>query len=53
MALSCCNKLSALLKGITSNHSGDFYYIYCLHSFRTKINLKNIKMYVKIMITVI
>ena len=43
MALSCCNQLSALLKGITSNHSGDFYCIYCLHSFRIKNKLKQYK----------
>ena len=30
MALSCCKKLSALFKGITSNHDGDFYYLNCL-----------------------
>ena len=29
-------KLSALLKGITSKHKGDFYCLNCLHSFRTK-----------------
>ena len=46
-------KLSALLRRITSNHNGDFYCINCLHSFRTKNKLKTIKMYVKIMIFVI
>ena len=41
-------KLSALFKRIISNHDGDFYCLNCIHSPRTKINLKNIKMYVKI-----
>ena len=36
MALSCRKKLSALLRGITSKNNGDFYYLNCLHSFRTK-----------------
>ena len=30
------NKLSALLRGITSKHHGDFYRLNCLHSFRTE-----------------
>ena len=32
--------LSALLKGITSNHDGDFYCLNCFHSYRTKKALK-------------
>ena len=36
MALSCSKKLSTLLRGITSNHYGDFHCLNCLHSFRTK-----------------
>ena len=36
MALSCSKKLSALLRGITSKHHGDFYCLNCLHSFRTE-----------------
>ena len=32
-------KLSALLRGITSKHYSDFYWLNCLHSFRTKTNL--------------
>ena len=28
-------RLSILLRGITSNHDGDFYCLNCLHSFRT------------------
>ena len=33
-------KLSTLLRGITSNNHGDFYYLKCLHSYRTKEKLK-------------
>ena len=36
-------KLSALLKRITSNHYDDFYCLNCLHSFRTKTKLNQIK----------
>ena len=32
--------LSALLRGITSNHDGDFYCLNCFHSYRTKEKLK-------------
>ena len=32
--------LSGLLRGITSNHNGDFYCLNCLHSYRTKSKLK-------------
>ena len=32
--------LSGLLRGITSNHNGDFYCLDCLHSHRTKGKLK-------------
>ena len=28
--------LSALLRGIASNHNGDFYCLNCFHLFRTK-----------------
>ena len=34
-------KLSALFKGITSKHDGDFYCLNYLHSFRTENKLKN------------
>ena len=44
--------LSRLLGGITSNHDGDFYCLNCFHSYRTKINLKHTKKYVKIVIIV-
>ena len=43
-------KLSALLRGTKPKHEGGFYYLNCFHSYSTKENLKNIKMYVKIMI---
>ena len=33
-------KLSALLRGITSNHDGDFYWLNCPHSYRTKDRLQ-------------
>ena len=36
-------KLSALLRGITSKHEGDFYYLNCFHSFRTENKLKKHK----------
>ena len=29
-------KLSALLRGITSKHDGDFYCLNCFHSYSTK-----------------
>ena len=32
--------ISALLKGITSNHKGDVYCLNCFHSYRTKKTLK-------------
>ena len=40
MALSCSQKLSALLRGLASKHYGDFYSLNCLHSFRTKNKLE-------------
>ena len=38
--LSCSKKLSALLRGITSKHYGNFYCMNCLYSFRTKNKLE-------------
>ena len=32
--------ISGLLRGITSNHKGDFYCLNCLHLYRTKSKLK-------------
>ena len=34
-------KLSALIRGITSKNNGHFYYLDCLHSFRTKNKLES------------
>ena len=31
--------LSRLLRGVTSNHDGDFYCLNCFHSYRTKNKL--------------
>ena len=36
MALSCNKNISGLLRGIPSNHDGDFYCLNCFHSYRTK-----------------
>ena len=36
-------KMSALLRGITSNHKEDFYCLNCFHSYNQKINLTSIK----------
>ena len=44
--------LSALLIGISSSNDGDFYCLNCFHSYRTLINLRNMKEYAIIMITV-
>ena len=32
--------ISGFLRGITSNHNGDFYCLNCFHSYRTKKKLK-------------
>ena len=32
--------ISGLLRGITSNHNGDFYCLNCLHSYTSKRKLK-------------
>ena len=34
-------KLSTLLIGITLKHNGDFYFLNCLHYFRSENKLKN------------
>ena len=44
--------LSALLRGRTSNHNGDFYCLNCFQSYSTKNKLKNMKEYVMTMIIV-
>ena len=33
-------KVPALLRGITSNHNGDFYCLNCFHSYSTKEKLE-------------
>ena len=46
--------LSRLLRGITSNHDGEFYCLDCFHSYSTNNKLKkNMKKYSKIMIVVV
>ena len=45
--------LPVLLKRITSKRDGDFYCLNCFHSYIQKINLKSMKMYVKIIIIAI
>ena len=44
--------LPALLRGITSNHDGDFYCLNCFHLYSTEKNLKDMKNHVMIMIIV-
>ena len=43
-------KLSALLRGITPKHEGDFYCLNCFRSYSTKNKLKKQKSVVKTMI---
>ena len=45
--------LSGLLRGISSNHDGDYYCLNCFHSYRTENKLNVHKKYVKITNTVI
>ena len=45
-------KLSALLKGVTSKHDGDFYCLNCSILMLQKVSLKRIIMYVKIIIII-
>ena len=33
-------RISGLLRGITSNHNGDFYCLNCLHSYTTEKKLR-------------
>ena len=44
--------LSALFRGITSNHNGDFSCLNYFHSYNVIKNLENTKKYVMIMIIV-
>ena len=41
MVLCCSKKLSILLRGTTSKHDGDFYYLNRLLSFRTENKFKS------------
>ena len=41
---------SALFRGITSRHDGEFYCLNCFQSYTTENKLKSINKYVKIMI---
>ena len=43
MTLFCSQKLSALLRGITSKHNRDFYCLNCFHSFATENKLQSHK----------
>ena len=36
MALPCCKKNTDIIRGITSNHNGDFYSLNCFHSYSSK-----------------
>ena len=46
-------RLSELLRGITSNHNGDFYCLNCFHVYTKKNKLEaHKKIYLKIMIIV-
>ena len=40
MALSCSKKMPALFRGIIPKRVGDFYFLNCLHSYRTEKKLK-------------
>ena len=44
--------VSALLRGIRSNHNGHFYCLNCFHLYGTKNNLKKMKRYAMITIIV-
>ena len=41
--------ISGLLRIITSNHNGDFYWLNCFHPSQRKKNLGSLKKYVEIM----
>ena len=45
--------IPGLLRGITSNHDGDFHCLNCFHSYTTEKNLESMKEYVKTIIFVI
>ena len=50
MKLYCSNKLSELLKGITSEYNGDYYCLNCLYYYRAKNKLESHEKNVKIKI---
>ena len=52
LVLSCSKETLCITKKITSNYGGDFYYLNCLHSFRTENKLSLMKEYVKVKIFV-
>ena len=39
MALPCNKNISGILRGITSNHNGDFYCLNCFHSYTSEKKL--------------
>ena len=43
MALSGSKSVPALLRGITSNHNGDFYCLNCFHSYSIEKNSKSME----------
>ena len=45
-------RLSALFKGITSKHDGNFYFLNCFQTYTTENKLKKHKKFVRIMIIV-
>ena len=45
--------ISGLLRGITSNHNGEFYYLNCFHAYTTEKKLTKHEKYVKTRIFVI
>ena len=53
MALSCSKKFAPLFRGRTSNQHGNFYCLTVFIHTPHLINLKNMKEYVIIMITVV
>ena len=50
MTFPCSKKLLALLRGITSKHDGEFYFLNCLHWLRTKNKIELHKKLCKIKI---
>ena len=40
MTLSCCEKFISIIRGVTSNHDGEFYCLNCFYSYITENKLK-------------